>query len=152
MREPKLLQRRPHYNGLPIPANAVIDNGIPDFATTDVKKAQLLARERKCALCGSHMRPPYAFIGGPISAANGLFRDGPMHPKCARYAATVCPFVSGQHRQYRQAPKHHENMTTVSDSGMVTGPESLLLLSRSYETLADGTFVTATPLSASHIS
>ena len=101
-REPKRLQRRPHWRGMPIPANVRIrPDGTPDFADIDVAESIRLGEARLCALCGERMGWIVAFVGGEMAIANGGFNDGPMHRSCARYAFSACPHVSGSHRHYR---------------------------------------------------
>lgn len=123
--EPKRLQRRPHFRGLPVPANVIIDKGIPDFAVIDHIKARELAHQRRCALCGEKIRGLVAFVGGEKSMASGFFTDGPMHKECARFAFTACPFVSGDHRHYRDPKKHAgtwiktSNVTLATDMGIL---------------------------------
>lgn len=102
-RIPRALRDRPTYHGMAVPANVMIDaRGVPDFATIDEVMAARLIGIQHCALCAKRMRSPFAFIGGPQSIERSLFRDGPMHEECARYAMSVCPFVTGAHRQYRR--------------------------------------------------
>lgn len=99
---PKQLAKRPQWHGMPVPVTVKIrPDGVPDFTAIDWKLARRLAYSRCCGLCGGAIRGPVAFIGGPVSIANRRFADGPMHAECAEYAAEVCPFVSGDHRRYR---------------------------------------------------
>jgi hypothetical protein len=118
MEEPYALKIRPHWKGLPIPMAVVVTNGKPDFATVNFTLVFDLAYKKKCALCGTRMRGNrYAFIGGPVAKANGLYQDGPMHEECARYAAEVCPFVDGRKDEYRDGASRPDEMyVTVYDS------------------------------------
>jgi hypothetical protein len=128
MREPLKLRKRPHYKGLPIPATAKIKGGIPDFADIDWDKAKLFGINRQCALCGYKIQDKkVAFIGGPLTAESKVYRDGPMHESCARYAAIVCPFLNGDKETYR-----HDSWIDP----LMTGkrPEKIiLLLAESYQ-------------------
>ena len=139
MREPAVLTRRPHYQDTPVPANVIIDDGIPDFAALDKRQSVKLAMKRLCAMCGTRLRRSIAFIGGGMSLKDGAFSDGPMHPKCARYAAEICPFVSGKHREYREHQKEHPGM----DARIVPMKKSEtmgILLATDYEIVAGGIF------------
>lgn len=100
--EPRALQRRPHFHGMPIPQSVQIIDGTPDFTKIDWEATEALGRRRCCGLCGERMGDTVAFIGGPAVAASGRFNDGPMHEACARYASEVCPFVSGSKAAYRK--------------------------------------------------
>jgi len=139
VREPAVLARRPHYQGMPIPANIIIDDGIPDFAAIDKRQSVKLAKKRFCAMCGTRLRRPIAFIGGGLSLKDGVFSDGPMHPKCARYAAEVCSFVSDKHHEYRVHYKEHSGM----DSEIVPMGKSEImgiLIATDYEIVTGGIF------------
>lgn len=128
MKEPKRLQRRPHFHGMPIPATVVIGaDGVPDFATLHVERAQNLARAECCALCGQKMRGPYAFVGGANTIALGVYVDGPMHEDCAAYSFTICPHVSGTHREYRTEAKQHEGMKTITSMAAVAKRMGMVL-------------------------
>ncbi len=101
MREPKRLQRRPHYRGMPVPSTLVVEHGVPDFTTPDVDRVADHVRRNLCHLCGEPLRREIAFAGGVLSMNTGIFRDGPMHLECARYAFFACPFVGGRMVRYR---------------------------------------------------
>jgi len=96
----------------------LVKDGKPDFAVVDFAAVFDLAGQKRCALCGTRMRGNrYAFIGGPVSKANHLYQDGPMHPDCASYAAEVCPFIAGRKDDYRDGGDRPDEMhITIYDS------------------------------------
>ena len=102
MREPKRIQRLPRFRGLPVPSTLVVENGVPDFTTPDHDKVAEHVRRGLCHLCGERLRREMGFVGGVVSMNTGMFRDGPMHLECARYAFFACPFVDGQKTTYRR--------------------------------------------------
>lgn len=109
----------PRFHGMPVPISVMRDlKGVPDFAATDLPLGARLAEQRCCAICGKRMRGLFAFIGGPTTLEGRRLRDGPMHVECARYSMTVCPFVSGSHRQYRDplgsTERHGQPMVTTA--------------------------------------
>jgi|GEM_PF-2807463 hypothetical protein len=87
----------PQYKGFPVPYFARIRmDGTPDFKITDEGKRQRCAIERRCWICGGLLGHYTAFLGGPVSVANRLFVDGPMHKDCAVDALALCPFMLGK--------------------------------------------------------
>ncbi|MEX1022522.1 MAG: hypothetical protein WD058_05185 [Dehalococcoidia bacterium] len=101
MREPKRLQRRPHYQGMPVPSTLVIEDGVPDFTTPDGDRVLDHVQRNLCHLCGERLRVEIAFVGGVVSMNTGMFRDGPLHLECARFSFFACPFVAGRKATYR---------------------------------------------------
>ncbi|HXA78697.1 MAG TPA: hypothetical protein VNV41_16300 [Candidatus Acidoferrales bacterium] len=97
---PDFLTHLPVFNGLPVPFTQAIIDGAPDFRATDFLKVKLCAEEKLCAICGHRLGDYACFIGGPLSRENHLFSDPAMHPKCAEFAARICPFVSGRTSGY----------------------------------------------------
>lgn len=103
MEIPRRLRTRPRFQGRPIPANTMIVDGVPDFAAIDARIAIRLSHDGRCSLCGQRIRGEIAFIASErvMGGSPRVFRDGPMHEECARYAFVSCPFVSGEHTKYR---------------------------------------------------
>ncbi len=139
---PRALRDRPLWHGMPVPMNVVWDrNGTPDFASLNHELSVALGKARQCGMCGKRMRGEAAFIGGPHSLEAGLFRDGPMHPECARYAMQVCPFVSGTHRQYRSLDVEREHATPIAVHPTAPPPQQMgLIRCRRYDMLPGGLF------------
>lgn len=109
---PVRLRGRPQFHGMPVPYSVFVSEaGIPDFRVNDMERmAECVARDL-CVLCGQRLGRRKVFTGGPASIENGAFFDGPMHEDCARYAITICPFLSGTHGQHAddaQVKQRHE--------------------------------------------
>ena len=121
---PRRLRNRPVYKGMPVPANTMWLDGVPDFATIDQKEGLRLSTSRKCALCGQRMRGQVAFIASSrvMAAEQPVFRDGPMHEECARYSFEICPMVSGEHMEYRADSvtdaKYKDKVKIIKDNQM----------------------------------
>jgi hypothetical protein len=93
---PAIARLRRDGRGLPIPfTNHIYPDGTPDFRVIDPKKIRKCAKLRLCGICGEKLLGGVTFIGGTISAGNGLFTDAPMHEVCARYAKVTCPYLRG---------------------------------------------------------
>lgn len=87
--------------GYPIPYTVKYDNnGLPDFRVIDVDKWHRAIKARCCGICGITLGGRIAFVGGPVSIANRLFNDLPMHRDCAEYAMRVCPFIAAPKFMY----------------------------------------------------
>lgn len=90
------------YNGLPVPfVAATLLDGKSDFRTNDPDLVQQCAKQKRCGICGEHIRTAFFFIGGPSSAAMGLYSDPWMHEQCAELAVAHCPHLSGKKTEYR---------------------------------------------------
>lgn len=104
---PACLEDRPtDARGYPIPCNVMMpsDPSAPvDFRIIDVERAEQLARKMRCALSGKPLRGDMVFVGGPQSALNGLYLDGPSLPDAAEYALRVCPFLAAPKFGYATA-------------------------------------------------
>lgn len=95
MEVPARAKDRPTYKGLLVPYTVRWYGDVPDFKIPDARKIKRCVLERRCGLCGKHMDREVVFIGGELSIQNRLFTDPAMHEACARYAMTVCPFLTG---------------------------------------------------------
>jgi hypothetical protein len=136
MKEPKRLQRRPHYRGMPVPSTLVVEGGVPDFTTPDVERVADHVRRNLCHLCGEPLRREVAFVGGVLAMQSGVFRDGPMHLECARYAFFACPFVGGRMVRYR--PPKEERRVAVAVTSDRRPEHMALWVTDGYATLGEG--------------
>lgn len=98
---PNFLESLPHYmrdlpihKGFPVPFFAAVKDGIPDPRLSDLRKAKACAKRRLCWVCGKALTPVVTFVGGPLSALNGRYSDGPMHEECSTFALKVCPYLA----------------------------------------------------------
>lgn len=152
---PALLQDRPRYRGIPIPAMVCVSaSGVPDFAVTDPEAWAHVVSERLCGLCGTRLDDWIWFIGGPLCVGNRLFTDPPMHEACARYALRVCPYLAGKkgHDPHPEArPLARERGVHVDPAvSAVRPPQMALLRCRDYDivVLGEGVYLRASPFQA----
>lgn len=142
---PPRLQRRPVFRGVPVPYTVFIrDDGRPEFRVLDTDHWRQAAARRLCGLCGEPQDHWIWFIGGEKCLKSwpgkmhqtGVFADLGMHEECARYAAKVCPFLSGAHTDYKGTlPRKGGAPVLVLDGGM-TRPDRLgLFRTRDYKVL-----------------
>ncbi len=83
---PTYLSHLPIYQGWPVPFTQAWFDGKPDFRTVDPQKTVRCVTEKLCAICGRRLGDKSYFIGGPLSKANRVFTDPPMHKRCAEFA------------------------------------------------------------------
>jgi hypothetical protein len=103
--------------GYPIPFVAEFDDqGNPDFRALDMKKWTHAVNTKRCGICGQPLGGRMAFVGGPLSMANRLFTDLPMHRTCAEYALRVCPFIAAPKFAYSPKVEGVRVATSVSDT------------------------------------
>lgn len=117
---PKRLQKRPKFQGMPIPFTAFIAaDGTPDFKVTNQETWRVCITAKRCGLCGEKLvKGENFFIGGERSMESGCFYDPPMHKECAEYAFKVCPFLACARGYSKAPPKQHENTTIVINESM----------------------------------
>jgi hypothetical protein len=91
----------PVWNGWVVPYFATqLPDGTPEFRVVDEVKRKEAVFDRLCWICGVYVNETgwISFIGGNRSISNRLFFDPGSHEECARYAAQVCPYLSGSKR------------------------------------------------------
>lgn len=84
--------------GYPIPFIVLRDaDGNPEFTVNDTALLWRAIRENLCHVCGQALDDRPWFIGGPgaalLNGDRGVYRDGPLHHECMRFAARVCPHL-----------------------------------------------------------
>ena len=116
------LERDPR--GYPIPwfVHRPADGPI-DFRVMDPVRFQRAIREHRCWVCGDRLGKYIAFVGGPLSAAQRLYADPPMHVDCAEFSAKVCPFLAIPTAQRREANKPAHVEITDRDATVMENPE-----------------------------
>jgi hypothetical protein len=101
---PRFLAHLPKHRGLPVPFTVTWVNGVPDFRVIDHDQVRRCVAGRLCAICGRRLGEHLWFIGGPVSLEQShLFADPPMHERCAGFAMTACPFLSGKTTEHNSA-------------------------------------------------
>jgi hypothetical protein len=86
--------------GYPIPYNVLRNlDGRPHFTISDHRRQARALKEHRCGICGTRMKKPFWFVGGPGSAFHpeGAYVDPPMHHECMTYAMQVCPYLALPH-------------------------------------------------------
>lgn len=122
-----------------------------DFRVMDDAKAIRAIKQRLCWVCGTTMGSNLAFVGGPLSTAQRLYTDLPMHVSCAEFSMKVCPFIAipSAHRRTANMPdklveaiqKQDQQSTGFSqENPTVFG----MLVSNGYK-VADGAFLANPP-------
>lgn len=87
---------------VPVPLMNEEPDGTPNFMVVSNETVIGCGRDRCCGICGKPLDYWIAFVGGPISAANGAYTDPPFHKECAMAAMHFCPHIN--RRQHRRAP------------------------------------------------
>lgn len=106
--------------GYPIPWIAAVGaDGKHDFRVLDVAKVGISLRECRCSICGGRINGLMAFVGGPLSIANRLFNDPPMHQECATYALKVCPYLAAPSFAYARKLPTLDGVEVTEISGMM---------------------------------
>src|SRR5258707_8898643 len=101
---PDFLSHLPTYGEYPVPFIVKYVDGKPDFRVVDMEIWDRCVNEKLCEICGRKLGEISFIVGGPVTGQNYLFFDPPMHEACARFAAKVCPYVSGKDRKFSDRP------------------------------------------------
>lgn len=132
---PRLARRPRDPRGFIIPYSVDDGTAQPDFRMTQPDRIRELFGRHGCWLCGEALDYWQCFIGGPLSIANRMFTDGPMHEACAVYALRVCPFLASPTGRYSSSPEDAPNVNPHMAS---TRPERFGLgFTRGYQTGID---------------
>lgn len=99
---PDFLAHLPRAGGLVLPFTAPT-HGKVRIARTDIDLVAQCARQRRCMLCGDHMRKgePYAFVFYESANVGDCSSDPWLHVACAEYTAAACPFLAGRRTEIR---------------------------------------------------
>lgn len=97
------------------------EDGSIDFRVMHPDRFILAVRARLCWVCGQPHGAKAAFIGGPLSTAQGLYADPPAHIECAEFSVRVCPYLAIPSAQRREAniPGH---TTTFGGDAVLANP------------------------------
>lgn len=129
---PKFLAHLPLYGPYPIPFTTFIHEGKPDFRVTDMQNWDRCVAEDLCGVCGIRLGEYSYFIGGPLTLQNRMFFDPGMHELCAKFAAKICPFLSGKRMEYRpmdpNAPEPEGYQINQVDVTSDIRPEKMYIL------------------------
>jgi hypothetical protein len=131
---PSFLAHLPVVAGMPVPFFVTWFDGVPDFRVPDTEKVAECLKFRLCGICGRKLGEHMYFIGGPLSKANKLFNDPPMHKACAEFSSRVCPYLTGKRQGYsRRAVPDKARVTKLMAHGRPA--ELFILKARTKETL-----------------
>jgi hypothetical protein len=97
--------------GYPILFSIQQDNGTHNFLAMEPQRVIECAEQHRCGVCGLPLAPPLTFIGGPLSLANRIYSEPPMHRDCFDYAYAVCPYLVNP--QYRRVMARHDRPTNL---------------------------------------
>jgi hypothetical protein len=145
---PDFLSHLPVFQGLPVPYMVPIDGrGVPAFRVIDTEKWLNCVEQKLCAICGIRV-VRFFFIGGESCRYNHLFHDPAMHRHCARFSATICPFLAGD-IGYSAAPYPTIPGTAVVTKEAVSNkrPARMYIFRTSRFTLVGGGLIKAGPWS-----
>lgn len=98
-----------------------LDDGRIDWKTLDGRIIARCVRDKTCMICGVALGLRVAFVGGPLSVESMVFQEPPMHPTCAEYAATVCPFLASAGWD-RSHYRNRDEMTERDPTGVMAEP------------------------------
>jgi hypothetical protein len=79
---------------VPIPVMNVNPAGEVNFMTVSNERVIQCGKVGLCGICGNPLDYWIAFVGGPLSAANGAYTDPPFHVECAEAAMEFCPHLA----------------------------------------------------------
>ncbi|MFZ0804142.1 MAG: hypothetical protein WAN70_18395 [Terriglobales bacterium] len=131
---PAFLSHLPVVAGMPVPVFVTWFDGVPDFRVPDTQKVAECLKLRLCGICGRKLGEHMYFIGGPLSKANKLFNDPPMHKACAEFSSRVCPYLTGKRQDYsRRAVPDKTRVTKLMAHGR---PAELFILKARTKDLA----------------
>lgn len=99
---PERMKKFPLWKGIyPIHYTVWVKDGVPDFKMMHEARRMDAFGRNLCHLCGERMlNTLFAFIGGPNCVKYHAFVDGPMHPECAEWACSICPFLKNADAAY----------------------------------------------------
>lgn len=122
-------------------------NGQIDFRVMDPDHLVMAVQDRLCWVCGKRHDKEVAFIGGPLSTAQGLYADPPAHIDCALFSVKVCPFLAIPTAKRREAklPEH-----TVTTGVIMKNPEVFGILITDAYRFVGSNIIKANPPSAIH--
>ena len=66
---------------------------VPDYTTVDQEKVIKALEKRLCGICGQTLGKYIYFLGG---IRGSIFKDPPMHEKCAEFSVLACPYLGGK--------------------------------------------------------
>jgi hypothetical protein len=99
---PRIAALRRDSRGYPIAATVDVTRLPIDFTITDPVIWMRFVQTRLCGVCGVPLGAHKAFVGGPLSMANRVFYDLPMHRECAEYSLRVCPYLAAPRFAHRR--------------------------------------------------
>lgn len=114
---PSFLSHLPVFSGFPVAFTVAWSDGRPDFRVIDPVHVEACVTDRLCAICGRRLGEYCYYIAGPSSRAHEVFSDPPMHEHCSAFAASICPFLTGQRLEYsdRQSDMPTSTIIEVSE-------------------------------------
>jgi len=123
---PKMSRVPRDKRGFPVPYHLRPDNfaegGEADLRVVNGMNLLDCIMHHKCGVCGLPLYRTFVMSGGPLCVYNRIFTEPPLHEECARYAHSVCPFLTlpkfTHHDRPNDGPEHR-----LVDEGGVVGKE-----------------------------
>jgi hypothetical protein len=135
---PGALADRPYdaRRKVPVPYMNVLSDGTVDFSGISTAAVIECGTDRLCGICHRPLSYWIAFVGGPLSAKNGLYTDPPFHRECAEFAMEHCPHIKV--RNHRRTPEDKmADGTWVSPGAVLDKPDQWIIgLTRDYRMVA----------------
>lgn len=134
------LDKRPwdERRKVPVPLFNVMRDGSVNFTGINAQTVVNCGIDRRCGICGNDLDYWIAFIGGPVSLANRVYSDPPMHRECAEAAMTYCPHI--RVRNHRRTPDEKQpDDSWASPAAVMEKPEEwIIALTRQYKMIPHG--------------
>lgn len=100
--EPERIAKLPHYKGLPVMFTTLVEDGIPNFKSTN-ENVWVAKRDGLCSICGEKLDYWIAFMVGEEEAESRLVYENPNHEECLRHAFNICPWLFFSKAKYTDA-------------------------------------------------
>lgn len=110
---PARLADRPTLGGLAVPYVSVSDGTRHLLGQVHRSKALRCIRDHLCQACGKPLRGRRIVFVTAEGLASSYSAEAALDPKCAAYAARVCPMLAGEMDTYRQTAAPVERVACV---------------------------------------
>lgn len=139
-RIPERLRERPFdaRRKVPVPFFNESLDGVVDYTAVDGDAVARCLKEDLCGACGQSNGYWKAFIGGPVSATNGMYLDPPMHRECAEVAMEFCPHIRVKNHRITDDAKRDEEVFGESVSAKDKPERWIIVIARDFKLVRYG--------------